>query len=149
MKNGAKICTRAEDILNDFEPYFQGIINPFKLVDKPHVNMMDVLREYEVSAVTSSDDIFNPPSIRRKSESQPAKEHSSSSDESDAVPALPVFDKDLLKLYKQIPLNDVCSIESLTDSENDMRKVMKMLLKLEMSRFVSILPGEKVKRNLK
>ena len=62
---------------------------------------------------------------------------------------MPVFDAELLKLYKKIPSNGDCTVESLTDSETNLRAVMKLLLKLEMGRFIIMLPGERVKRNIR
>ena len=67
----------------------------------------------------------------------------------DAAPTLPAFDAELLKLYKKIPMDVECPIEMLVDEHTDLRAVMKMLLKLEMSRFVVLIPGDKVKRNLR
>ena len=58
------------------------------------------------------------------------------------------FDLETLEIYKKIPPNGECSIESLVDSKLSLRKVMKGLLTLEMGRFVVMLPGEKVKRSL-
>ena len=56
------------------------------------------------------------------------------------------FDKDTVKLYSKIPLEGDCSVESLVDSELPIRTVMRGLLKLEMGRFVEMLPGERVRR---
>ena len=57
------------------------------------------------------------------------------------------FDKNAVKIYKKIPLGEECQIESLIDDELSLRDVMKGLLKLEIGRFVTMLPGERVKRN--
>ena len=57
------------------------------------------------------------------------------------------FDSDALEIYKKIPQNGECSIESLVDSKLPLRKVMKGLLALEMGRFVVMLPGERVKHS--
>jgi hypothetical protein len=62
---------------------------------------------------------------------------------------MPPFDKELLKLYKKIPTSGDCAVEALTDESTDLRSVMKLLLKLEMGRFITMLPGDRVKRNLK
>jgi hypothetical protein len=66
-----------------------------------------------------------------------------------AASPLPEIDRDALKIYKKIPMDVECEVESLVDESHDLRVVMKTLLKLEMSRFVVMLPGDKVKRNLK
>ena len=57
------------------------------------------------------------------------------------------IDGDTLRIYKKIPVNGECAIESLVDAEFPLRKVMTALLKLEMGRFIVMLPSEKVKRN--
>ena len=57
--------------------------------------------------------------------------------------------REALKIYKKIPLNGACSVESLVDDEIGLRDVMKALLKLEMNHFVVMLPGEMVSRKLK
>ena len=59
------------------------------------------------------------------------------------------FDKETLALYKRIPLEGEIHIESLVDGDRDLRSIMKTLLKLEMGHFIVMLPGERVKRNLK
>ena len=69
--------------------------------------------------------------------------------EENLLPEMPVFDADLLNLYKKIPLSGECTVESLTDDTTDLRTVMKLLLKLEMGRFIVMIPGERVKRNIR
>ena len=58
------------------------------------------------------------------------------------------FDARTLKIYKMIPTEGSCQIESLVGEDLSLRDVMKAILKLEMSRFVTVLPGERVARNL-
>lgn len=151
IKNGAMLCTGAEDIIKRFEKEYPGALNPFMLKERPLVNMLEVMRELKVSALTPNDDIFSfskpkkerSPRIERKVETRepPVEEN--------LLPEMPVFDAETLKLYKKIPPNSECTVESLTDSETDLRKVMKLLLKLEMGRFIIMLPGERVKRNIR
>ena len=62
---------------------------------------------------------------------------------------MPAFDRDSIRIYQKIPLDQECTIESLTDEKTSLREVMKVLLKLEMASFVVMLPGEKVKRKLR
>ena len=62
---------------------------------------------------------------------------------------MPDFDKETLALYKRIPIEGEIHIESLVDGDRDLRSIMKTLLKLEMGHFIVMLPGERVKRNLK
>lgn len=166
IKNGASLCTGVFDILHDFENTVKSGLNPFKVPEKRDVKMSEALSRYKVSAVTPSDDIFRVPYARKKSsapltEPQQAAEHSASAAKKvaevssaeppsvDNTPSLPTFDAELLRLYKKIPMDEECSVESLVDERADMRQVMKMLLKLEMSRFVVLIPGDKVKRNLR
>ncbi len=154
IKNGANLCTGADDIVRDFEKEYIGILNPFKLEERIGVNMNDVLKSLEVCAVSPSDDIFKP--SRRKANAT-APDNSASNDVSldvsktkvEKVEVLPTFDPKCLKIYKKIPTGVEYPIESLTDEENDLRSVMKLLLKLEMGKFIVMLPGERVKRNLK
>lgn len=158
MKNGAKPITSAEDVIRDFEQLYPGVLNPFKLKEKCPVNMMEALAAHGVCATTPSDDYFIPYGGRAtKSKSEGNGQQASavtydapSENVSDA-PAQPTeaFDADAIGIYKKIPLNGACSIESLVDSKNDARSVMKLLLKLEMAKFIVILPGEMVARKSK
>jgi DNA processing protein len=166
IKNGASLCTGVFDILRDYENVVKSGLNPFKVPEKRDVNMSEVLSRYKVSCVAPSDDIFRTPYVRKqmhkdeaaissKADASPAvssvndSKSASIGEQSDSQPALPTFDAQLLRLYKKIPMDVECSIESLVDENTDMRAVMKMLLKLEMSRFVVLIPGDKVKRNLR
>ncbi len=161
LKNGARVCTCADDIIRDFEAEYAGILNPFNL--KGRVSMTDMnetLSKYKVSAVSVEDTIFNPPRQKRNSKEQPAKEAVPSEGLASVTEATPIFkekrkecvpvgfDERTLKIYKKIPGGDSCLIESLVDDENSLRDVMKALLKLEMGRFIKMLPGERVARNL-
>ena len=153
IKNGAHLCTGADDIVRDFEKEYPGILNPFKLEERMSVNMNEALTSLEICAVCPSDDIFKPArnTGKKSAEVTPCvneaigdkQEQESKSEE------LPAFDPKCLKIYKKIPTGVEYPIESLTDEENDLRSVMKLLLKLEMGKFVVMLPGERVKRNLK
>ena len=148
IKNGAHLCTGAEDIIGRFEKEYLGVLNPFLLKEKPEVNMLDVLRELSVSALTPNDDVYSIPKVKKE---KVIKEASKPKvvEEENLLPEMPVFDADLLKLYKKIPMSGECAVESLADETTDLRTVMKLLLKLEMGRFVIMLPGERVKRNIR
>ena len=146
LKNGAKICTSADDILNDFLADYSKIINPFLLKERTRVDMMSTLFEYGVSAVCPNDDIFEVPRRRRTVEST-SLPFADDGERIVSVKAPPEnFDARALKIYKKIPLSAPCSIESLVDEEISLRDVMKLLLKLEMGDFVQLLPGEMVSR---
>ncbi len=149
IKNGARLCSSADDIVRDFEMSSKGILNPFLLGNLPKADIFDVLKRYSVSAVTLGDRVFK----RQKRDYSEKKEEKiifESLPEEKAVPKQPCqdgFDADTLKIYKKIPEGGECTVESLVDSELSLRKVMKGLLALEMGRFVVMLPGEKVKRS--
>ena len=164
IKNGASLCTGVFDILRDYENVVKSGLNPFKVPERRGVNLAEVLGRYKVSAVTPSDDIFRVPFVKkRKSDREealalnneaptsapPPVENVVEDQKTADTPALPAFDADLLRIYKKIPMDGECPIESLADDHTDMRAVMKMLLKLEMSRFVVLVAGDKVKRNLR
>ena len=151
IKNGARLCVSADDIVRDFEESSQGLLNPFKLAQIQKVDPLEALKSYSVSALTSNDRIFKRTVKSKKSDSEnkdvsellrdaQQKEQSQS--------AMEKFDSETLEIYKRIPQSGECSIESLVDSKLSLRKVMRGLLTLEMGRFIVMLPGEKVKRSL-
>ena len=153
IKNGAKLITSADDIIADFSDHKPKLLNPFKLIDAPRVNMNDFLIEYKVSCVAIDDEIFK---IKR-----PQKKERSVAEEKATVSTTEVgeqsgslleekvataFDKKILELYKRIPLGEGCAIERLMSEDCGVRDVMQGLLKLEIGGFVTMLPGERVKR---
>ena len=148
LKEGAKMCTRAEDILNDFVKEYPSIINVFALKDRLEADMMSVLSEYRVSATCPEDDIFSfpRPFKRKKVEPEPAFGRN---DDTDSGEPDESFDKETLGIYKRIPRGEGCSIESLITNELPLKILMKHLLKLEMEGFVVMLPGEMVARKFK
>lgn len=150
LKNGARVCTCADDIVRDFEMSSLGKLNPFELAKSAPVNMPEVLSMLKIACVTKDDPIFK--TSRSKAPKDPSpREESIPAVEQAAQPApnpdFSSFDAKALKIYKKIPLGEECTIESLADAELTMRDVMKGLLKLEMGRFITVLPGEKVRRN--
>ena len=113
--------------------------------------MMEVLRDLQVSALTPTDDVFIIPKIKKEKKA-PKNEvvaPEAVNAEENLLPEMPPFDGELLSLYKKIPFDGDCAIESLADETCNLRTVMKLLLKLEMGRFITMLPGERVKRNIK
>lgn len=150
IKNGALLCTGAEDIIGRFEKEYLGALNPFLLKEKPEVDMMSVLRELRVSALAPTDDVFSTPKPKKKAKIEKTvaeAQQQAVPKEENLLPEMPPFDAELLKLYKKIPFDGDCAIETLADDDMNLRTVMRLLLKLEMGRFVVMLPGERVKRN--
>lgn len=155
FKNGAKVFISSDDMIKDFSGVYGGALNPFNLPGKFDLDVMSYLRRYAVIAVAPGDDIFNPPFANTKrfeatvSPTQiKAEEKDTEGASKSSLEPPPSFDKVALAVYKKIPANESCSIESLIDSDMSMRVVMQALLKLEMGRFVEICPGEVVKRKL-
>ena len=156
LKNGAKILTSADDIIRDFSENYSKVLNPFALTTERRPKLEDVLTRYSVSAVSSEDDIFmsyNPRRVTKERQSSnvpsiQATEAPRTESAEEKTPDPKGFDAKTLKIYKKIPMGEDCLIESLVDSEFNLRDVMKALLKLEMGRFVTMLPGERVARNL-
>ena len=150
IKNGASLCTCAEDIIGDFESKYPGALNPFNLSQRLNVDMMQELSRLSVISVCQSDDIFTPPRPKKKTQKGAVQSIPVEPVEvlDDPTPTDPPesFDSRALKIYKRIPLIGECSIESLVDEQISLRDVMKLLLKLEMGNFITMLPGESVQR---
>ena len=153
LKNGARLLTRAEDIINDFSADFPSALNPFLLQEKRQVDMTSALSTYRVSAVCQGDSIFNSNTRDKKQGRKyerniPTEKYISVGDENIAseIKEPPAsFDKYALEVYKKIPKDGGCEIESLV-GDGSLRDVMKALLKLEMGQFIVMLPGERVAR---
>ncbi len=159
IRNGARSFSTADDIIRDFMATTAAKLNPFKLLEPSLAKMSDVLGEYKVAAVAPNDSVFKPSGkarnsapkekINKSSTEQKAADTSSENTPTGAEDAVAGFDKKALELYKKIPASSECTIESLVGDGMTLRDVMRLLLKLEMARFVTMLPGEKVKRNIK
>ncbi len=148
IKNGASLCTSADDIVRDFEEKCMGALNPHKLPTRLPVNMFSVLRELEIACVTPSDDIFRTPRPKKQEEAHIAAEKPTATKSTqENTLDFTGFDKDAIAIYKKIPYGEDCSIDELVDEKYDLRAVSRILLKLEMGRFVKMLPGDRVKRN--
>ena len=108
-----------------------------------------VLSEYKVVATAPSDNIFEHKTARPKVEKSKTASAEMTVTSPEPPSIMPDFDKETLALYKRIPIEGEIHIESLVDGDRDLRSIMKTLLKLEMGHFIVMLPGERVKRNLK
>lgn len=148
IKNGANLCTCADDIVKDFEASCHGALNPFALKTGVNYDVMGALERYAVVAVCQSDDIFTPPRPKRKRETKSTLTEPAAQPREENVPS-ENFDPRALKLYKKIPREGECSIESLVDEDIPLREAMKLLLKLEMGKFIVMLPGDAVARKAK
>ena len=151
IKNGAKMCTSAEDILKDFGDAYRGVINPFNLKAGMRVDMMASLTEYGVVAVCPGDDIFEAPRPKRRAEKYPSFSEMAREEKNEGEPITPPesFDGRALEVYKKIPTSGSCSLESLVDENMNLRQVMRYLLMLEVGGFIVMLPGEAVSRKFK
>jgi predicted Rossmann fold nucleotide-binding protein DprA/Smf involved in DNA uptake len=155
IKNGASLCTSADDLVKDFSDIYKGIINPFNLPKSMSVNMMDALRSYQIVALCQGDDVFEVPRSRtykekpKKIDKGMERSFEQNNVNVDPVEPPPNFDKVALKIYKKIPFEGACSIESLVDDSIVLRDVMRALLKLEMNKLIIMLPGEMVSRKSK
>lgn len=150
IKSGAKMCTTAEDILNDYLDSFRGVINPFKLKERLNADMMASLSEYGVVAVCPGDDIFEAPRPKKRTIREASVSETVMNDkEPEAVTPPASFDKRALEIYKRIPTSGSCSLESLMDEKTDLRQLMRYLLMLEVGGFVVLLPGEAVSRKFR
>ena len=150
-RTGAILCTAADDIVRDFEIKSKGRLNPHKLAESAPINMNDVLSYLKIACVTPADDIFKP-SRGQRTDSLVAESvvEEISGDNKAAEkesPDMSGLDKTAIVIYKRIPIGEECAVESLISEELSMRDIMKGLLKLEMGRFVTMLPGERVRRN--
>ena len=60
--------------------------------------------------------------------------------------AIAGFSKDQIKIYKKIPREGDCPLESLLLEGMEMKTLMRYLLKMEMNRLIVVLPGDRVAR---
>ena len=159
IKDGAKLFTSADDIVRDFSDSYPGVLNPFALKTDLPVDMMAVLTELSVVCLCPNDPVLKQPDRRSerptpvtKREPAPVRVQAESEpiSERPAVQEPPLgFDAAAMKIYKRIPLDSDILIEELVEEGCTLRDVMKSLLKLEMCKFVVMLPGDRVARKTK
>jgi predicted Rossmann fold nucleotide-binding protein DprA/Smf involved in DNA uptake len=150
IKNGAKLFTSADDILRDYEIRGKGKMDPFKLSCPVSVDMATVLRDLEVSCVAPNDPIFYSHSSKTEKSvpKTPEVKKVVLDDSSNEDNVRTRFSPNVLAIYKKIPLNREISVDDLVDENLSLRDVMQGLLTLEISKFVTMLPGDRVKRNI-
>ncbi len=161
IKDGAGLFTSADDIVRAFADKYPGALNPFALKSELPVDMMATLTELSVVCLCPDDPVLAQP---RRQSSEPRgekKEYRADSGAPTGVAPIeenngatvsepPVgFDAAALKLYKRIPLHGDIPVEELVDEGIGLRDVMRCLLKLEMGKFVVMLPGDRVARKTK
>ncbi len=147
IKSGALAVTGAADIISDIEKLYPGSLDAQRLSGDCS-DIDEVLSAYAVSALTADDAVFKAKRSKAKSEAPTVKE----TVKSDVAPEINEkeiagISRDALALYKRIPLDGGCAIEALVCDEFPLRRVMQLLLKLEIGQFVKLLPGERVRRN--
>ncbi|MBE6644729.1 MAG: DNA-protecting protein DprA [Ruminococcaceae bacterium] len=149
IKNGAALITSADDIIRDFDKISPSKLNPHLLSKHSLLNMNEVLCEFEVSCVAPSDDIFRTTRKKKKSENREASVSSSDNVNSSSKKneVISTLNPSCASLYNKIPENSDCSIDRLVDVEHNLRDVMQGILKLEILGVVTMLPGDRVKRN--
>ncbi len=151
IKDGAKLLTGAEDIITDIPS-----LNPFNLASRISVDTLSAIKEYGVSAFSTGGRYNEKPmviselpeleySANGSAVPDNAEEELRRAEERDRL--LSAFDKKAVSVYKKIPPHDECSVESLVDGECSLREVMNSLFKLEVAKFVTMLPGDRVKRS--
>lgn len=157
LKNGAKVLTSADDIVRDYQDKYPGVLNPFNLSAVLPVDIMSALSKYSVVAIAPGDDVFTPPRSYKKSRTSFTDEAYGAVGEAkpkeinivDDSVVESKFNNKTFNIYKRIPIGEDCSVESLMDSETTSRDVVKALFSLEMGGFVTMLPGDRVKRKIK
>ena len=151
IRNGARLFTSADDIVRDFETKSLGRLNPFKLSEKSDVDMNETLRTLEVACVAANDNVFTHARSNKESKypiGNEEKEETIVEKSNVDEKLLLSFDKSLIALYKKIPVDKDVSVEELVDDDHSLRDVMQGVLKLEISRFITMLPGDRIKRNI-
>ena len=148
LKNGARAFTSADDIVRDFENQVPARLNPFKLPCAERTDMYATLRALEVSCVAIDDAVFNSRPQRASRQNTPNTEEAVAptvkTEENES--RIASLDEKSIKLYKKIPVDSDCSLEELIDESYSLRDVMQVLLRLEIARLVTMLPGDRVKR---
>ena len=148
LRNGAIPCSRADDIIRDYEKKHIGKLNPFVLTPDMQYPVDEVLQRLEILY----------PKRRVKTQPHPqgieADVAPTPPSDADCPPELPTeslsaLDETAISIYKAIPYGEEIAIESLCDDTRNLRTVMRHLLHLEVGCFVTILPGERVRRNFK
>ena len=155
IRNGAHAITCADDIIRELEPHNMGILNPFVLTPQEKYPVNEVLDSLGISYIRMAKRrpyIPQEPQIQETATPvapsvEVATEQTRPLEETVEVSTIGM-DADAIKLYHKIPSDGDISIDELVDEYfTNTRQVMKYILKLEMAKFIKILPGERVSRN--
>lgn len=151
LRNGAKPFGCADDIIRDYEKTHIGKLNPFVLTADLQYPVDELLQQLEI--------VYPKRNVKRQPHPQGIEADTAPIPPSDAdcpreVPELAperlsTLDETAISIYKAIPYGEEIAIEDLCDGTRDLRTVMRHLLHLEVACFVTILPGERVRRNFK
>ena len=172
IKHGARVCSGIIDIVNDF-CVAGGFVLPKadRLENRTQTDFMQVLSKYKVVANTPDDDIYTPSGFNTKPvdtflpprTDAEIKAAASTENKPKTLPktvdyydehqftashGLSGFSKEQMAIFKRIPPNGDCAIESLLLDGMSMNTLMRYLLKLEMQKFIVILPGDRVRRKV-
>ncbi len=151
LRNGAKPFSCADDMIRDYEKTHIGKLNPFVLTTDLQYPVDDVLQQLEIG--------YPKRNVKRQPHPQGIEADVAPIPLSDAdCPSEPpelaherlsALDETAISIYKAIPYGEEIAIEDLCDDTRNLRTVMRHLLHLEVGCFVTILPGERVRRNFK
>ena len=170
IKSGARVCTGIFDLIEDFvfpHPIPPTVLDVRNIEEKPRVTIMETLSKYKVVANTNDDDIYVPSGSRKKApevtpiiktpkEMKAIRELENRTEpptprplpkEKKKHPEVPLGLPELV-LYQRIPEYGDIAIEDLVDDEFDLGDIMNLLLRLELGRFVVLLPGDRVIRRI-
>ena len=151
LRNGAKPLSRADDLVRDYEKTFAGKLNPFVLTPDLQYPVDEVLDQLEIlypkrNATAQP----HPQGMEAATAPVPPSDVDCPTEPSAPPPEqLAALDAVAIAIYKDIPYGEEIAIEDLCNDTRNLRTVMRHLLHLEVACFVTILPGERVRRNFK
>ena len=145
IKSGARVLLSADDVLRDFEFLYPGVINPFLLNEPISLNTDAVLRRFDVARSSPIRSFFK--ERRREKERREECEAEGVVSKLSPEERLVGFSIEAIEVYRRIPENESVSTEQLIGGELGVREVMKALLQLEVGKFITMLPGERVRRS--
>ncbi len=140
IKGGAKLFTDSLDIVDCIQR-----LNPFS-IEKRCDSMEEVLSSLSVSCVAVDDGIFHKSKVIKNINKNENKEKEKKEESTESPVTKPKLNKRLLGIYQKITGDEPVLIETLIDSEYTLRDVMQCVLGLEISGYVEMLPGDRVRK---